>query len=228
MITTNSRIIYETLMSNKKKPHNSRIKYFPFSVDLRIFKKVNGSCTEKQIVYIGNLGSAQNLKALINAVPLVLQKVTDFRIQLYGGGDCEPEIKNLARDLNIDKYIRFNGLVPREQIPSILSESTLGIIALSSNNVVRYALPTKSFEYFASGLPVVAYGSSDELETIMRESGAGVYVRGDDKKDIADAIINVMNDKVALARYSVNGRKFAENNTFHSLISEFQTLMEEK
>jgi len=228
MITTNSRIIYETLMSNKKKPHNSRIKYFPFSVDLRIFKRVNGSCTEKQIVYIGNLGSAQNLKALINAVPLVLQKVTDFRIQLYGGGDCEPEIKNLARDLNIDKYIRFNGLVPREQIPSILSESTLGIIALSSNNVVRYALPTKSFEYFASGLPVVAYGSSDELEMIMRESGAGVYVRGDDKKDIADAIINVMNDKVALARYSVNGRKFAENNTFHSLISEIQTLIEEK
>jgi colanic acid biosynthesis glycosyl transferase WcaI len=228
MIITNSRIIYDTLNSNRKKRHNSKIKYFPFSVDLDMFKKVSGSCTEKQIVYIGNLGSAQNVKALINALPLVLQKVTDLRIQLYGGGDCEPEIKSLARELNIDKYIKFNGLVPREQIPSILSESTLGIIALSSNNVVRYALPTKSFEYFASGLPVVAYGSSDELELIMSESGAGVYVRGDDKKDIANAIINVINDKVALAQYSANGRKFAENNMLHSLISDLQTLIEEK
>jgi len=228
MIITNSRIIYDTLNSNRNKRRNSKVKYFPFSVDLNIFKKVSGSSTEKQIVYIGNLGSAQNVKALIDALPLVLEKVTDLRIQIYGGGDCEPEIKSLARELNIDKYIKFNGIVPREQIPSILSESTLGIIALSSNNVVRYALPTKSFEYFASGLPVVAYGSSDELELIMSESGAGLYVRGDNKRDIANAIINVINDKVALTQYSVNARKFAENNTFHSLISDVQTLIEEK
>jgi putative colanic acid biosynthesis glycosyltransferase WcaI len=228
LIITNSRIIYEALNSNTKDPNNSKIIYFPFSVNLDMFKKVNGSCAEKQIVYIGNFGSAQNLNALINALPIVLEKVTDLRIHLYGGGDCEPEMKRLARDLNIDKYIKFNDPVPREQIPEILSQSTLGIIALSSNNVVRYALPTKSFEYFASGLPVVAYGSSDELEVIIRESGAGVYVRGDDKKDIADAIVKVINDKAALAKYSINGRKFAEENTFHSLISDVQTLIGEK
>jgi colanic acid biosynthesis glycosyl transferase WcaI len=151
LIITNSRIIYDTLKSNTKDPNNSKIKYFPFSVNLDIFKKVNGTFAEKQIVYVGNFGSAQNLNALINALPIVLEKVTDLRIHLYGGGDCEPEMKRLARDLNIDKYIKFNDPVPREQIPIILSQSTLGIIALSSNNVVRYALPTKSFE---SLLPV--------------------------------------------------------------------------
>jgi colanic acid biosynthesis glycosyl transferase WcaI len=228
LIITNSRIIYDTLISDTKYTNKAKIKYFPFSVNLEIFKTVNGTLRKKQIVYIGNFGTAQNLKALINALPIVLEKVTDLRIHLYGGGDCEPEMKRLARDLNIDKYIKFNDPVPREQIPKILSQSTLGIIALSSNNVVRYALPTKSFEYFASGLPVVAYGSSDELELIMRESGAGVYVRRDDKKDIADAIVKVINDKAALAKYSINGRKFAEENTFHSLISDFQAMIGEK
>jgi len=228
LVITNSRIIYETLISDTKYAVKAKIKYFPFSVNLETFKRVSGTLRKKQIVYIGNFGSAQNLKALINALPLVLEKITDLKIQLYGGGDREPEIKNLTRKLDIEKYVKFNDPVPRDEIPSILSQSTIGIIALSSHNVVRYALPTKSFEYFASGLPVVAYGSSEELELIMKKSQAGIYVRGDDKKQIADAIIDLMNDKAALERYSINGRKFAEENTFHSLISDVQTLTEEK
>jgi glycosyltransferase involved in cell wall biosynthesis len=228
LIITNSRIIYDTLISDTNYPNKAKIKYFPYSVNLEVFKKINGTLRKKQIVYIGNFGTAQNLQALINAVPLVLQNVTDLKILFYGGGDCEPEMKSLARDLNVEKYVKFNDPVPREEIPSILSQSMLGIIALSSHNVVRYALPTKSFEYFASGLPVVAYGSSDELELIMKKSQAGIYVRGDDRKQIADAITNVINDKVALERYSINGRKFAEENTFHSLISDVQALIKEK
>ena len=66
------------------------------------------------------------------------------------------------------------------------------------------------------------------LELIMKKSQAGINVRGDDKKQIADAIIKVINDKVALEQYSINGRKFAEENTFHSLLSDVQTLIEEK
>ena len=228
LIITNSRIIYDTLCSDAKYANKSKIKYFPFSVNLEVFKKVNGTARKKQIVYIGNFGTAQNLKALIKALPLVLQKISDFTIQFYGGGDCEPEMKRLVKDLNIERYVKFNNPVPREEIPSILSQSTLGIIALANHNVVRYALPTKAFEYFASGLPVVAYGASDELELIMKKSQAGIYVRGDDKNQIADAIINVITDDGAHEQYSINGRKFAEENTFHSLISDVQLLIEKK
>lgn len=228
LIVTNSRIIYDTLKSDSKHANISKIKYFPFSVDLEVFKKVNGAQRKKQIVYIGNFGTAQNLKALIKALPLVLQQITDLSVQLYGGGDCEPEMKRLARELNIENRVKFNNPVPRDEIPLILSQSTLGIIALSSEHVVRYALPTKSFEYFASGLPVVAYGASDELELIVNKSQAGIHVRGDDKKQIADAIMKVINDKAALEQYSINGRKFAEENTYHSLIADVQTLVEEK
>jgi len=228
LIITNSRIIYDTLRSNTNHANKSKIKYFPFSVNLEVFKKVNGTARKKQIVYIGNFGTAQNLNALINAFPLVLQQTSDYIIQFYGGGDCEPVMKSLAKDLDIEEYVNFNDPVPREEIPSILSQSTLGIIALSSHNVVRYALPTKSFEYFASGLPVVAYGSSDELELIMKKSQAGIYVRGDDKTKIAEAIIKMVTDKTALEQYSINGRKYAEENTFHSLLSDVQTLIGDK
>jgi colanic acid biosynthesis glycosyl transferase WcaI len=228
LIITNHKFIFDALNSRVEDTNKVKIKYFPFNVDLDSFKSTKEKNNEKQIVCMGNFGSAQNVTALISAFPLVLQKVNDVKIQLYGGGDCEPEMKRLVRDLRIEQYVRFNDLVPREEIPSILSRSTLGIIALSNNKVVQYALPTKTFEYFASGLPVIAYGCSDELERIMMESGAGIYVKGDDKNDIADAIVRMINDNDALNQCSINARKFAEQNTFYSLIGDVQTLIGEK
>jgi colanic acid biosynthesis glycosyl transferase WcaI len=228
LIITNSRIIYDTLYSRMEQENKSKIKYFPFSVNLNSFKMVDTNYRKKQIIYIGNFGSAQNLTALIDALPIVLQKVPDLKMEFYGGGECELEMKRLVKYLNIEKFVNFNEPVPRDEIPSILSQSILGIIALSSNNVIRYALPTKSIEYFACGLPVLAYGSSDELELIMRKSKAGVHIRGGNKNEIAEAIVNILNDKVALEQYSINGRKFAEENTFHSLVPDIQTLIGDK
>jgi colanic acid biosynthesis glycosyl transferase WcaI len=228
LIITNSRTVYENLNSKLKVSNKNKLKYFPFSVNLESFKKINGITRKRQIVYIGNLGTAQNLRALIEAFPTVLRKVPDLKITFYGGGDCEQELKELVRELNIQRNVEFNNPVPRDEIPEILSRSMLGIVALSSNKSVRYALPTKSFEYLASGLPIVAYGSSDEVERVLRESQGGIYVKGDDKKQIGEAIVKIVNDKDAFETYSINGRKFAETNTFHSLISDLHTLLEEK
>lgn len=228
LIITNSRIVYENLKLNLNISNDKKLKYFPFSVNLESFKSISGITRKREIVYIGNLGTAQNIRALIEAFPTVLQKVPDLKINFYGGGDCEQELKELVRDLNIEKNVEFNNPVPRDEIPTILSRSMLGIVALSNNKSVRYALPTKSFEYLASGLPILAYGSSDEVERVLRESQGGIYVKGDDRKEIAEAIVKIVNDKGAFETYSINGRKFAESNIFHSLISDMQTLLEEK
>ena len=228
LIITNSRVVFDTLHSKLNTLNKHKIRYFPFSVNLESFRRISGISKKMEVVYIGNLGTAQNLNTLIEAFPLVLQKIPDLKMHFYGGGDREQELKELVKDLKLEKNIQFNNPVPRNEIPAILSRSMLGIVALSSNKAVRYALPTKSFEYFALGLPVVAYGSSDELEWVMRESGAGICIRGDDKKEIGEAIVKLINDKDMLEKYSNNGRKFAEKNNFHSLVIDMQTLIGEK
>lgn len=225
LIFTNSRIVYDTMNKTLKKTNESKIKYVPFSVNLDTFKVIKGIRRKRQVVYIGNFGAPQNLEALIEAFPLVLRKIADLKLNFYGGGDHEIELKNLVGNLHMEQYIQFYNPVPRDEIPDILSQSLLGIIPLSSNQAVHYALPTKSFEYFASGLPVVAYGSSVELERVLNESGAGIYVRGDNIKDIADAIVNVISDRTNFDKYSANGRTFAEKNVFDSLPLDIEALM---
>ena len=212
-ITTSERI-KQILGKN-----STNIKYLPFSPDLDIFQKHNNK-KEKQIVYIGNFGISQALQVLINAIPSVLSKFPDLNVKLYGGGFYESKIKNLVKELGLEKSVHFFNPVPREEIPSILSKSLVGIVPLEDNEGLRSAIPTKTFEYLACSLPVLAYGRSDELKRIIKESDAGIYVDGNDHKEIGDSLIKLLNDEDKLKKYSVNGRKFMEQKIDFSFLKE--------
>lgn len=186
-----------------------KIIYFPYNVDTEIFKKHNLK-TLNQIVYLGSMGVKHNLESLIKALPLILKKIPDLKLQLYGGGEVEQKLKELVEKLHLQKNCIFNTPIPKEEIPLVLSKSLVGIDPIAMDDFLYYAIPTKTFEYLACGLPIFAYGRSDELDRVIKESGAGKFVRTDDPKKIAEKIIQMVNDKDALKDYSKNGIKFIE------------------
>ena len=199
--------------------NSTKIKYFPFHPDLKIFKKENVE-TEKQIVYIGNFGISQALEILIKAMPIVFSKIPDLSLKLYGGGFCEEKIKDLVKKLGLEKSIQFFNPVSRNQIPSILSKSLVGIVSIEDNEGLRSAIPTKTFEYLACSLPVLAYGRSDELKRIIKESNAGVFIDGNNHKEIGKSMIKLLNDKENIKKYSINGRKFMDRKIDLSFFKE--------
>ena len=199
--------------------NSTKIKYFPFRTNLKIFKKENVE-KEKQIVYIGNFGISQALDILIKAMPIVFSKIPDVVVKLYGGGFCENEIQKLVKELGLEKSIQFFNPVSRDQIPLILSKSLVGIVSLEDKEGLRSAIPTKTFEYLACSLPVFAYGGSQELKRIIKESDAGVFIEGNNHKAIGDSLIKLLNDKEKIKKYSINGRKFMERKIDLSFLEE--------
>lgn len=209
LIITNSLIVGETIGNILGNKNISKIKYFPFNVDIDTFKRIEVK-REKCIIYIGNLGKAQNLEPLIRAVHIILPKNPELQVQIYGGGDCESELQKLIVNLKLEKTVKINNPVARSEIPSILSRAMIGIVPLADNEALRYALPTKTWEYFACSLPVLGYGFSEELQRIMKESGGGIYVRSNNYKEIAAELTRLVNDEKLLKDCSTNGRKFVE------------------
>ena len=219
VIICNSLVVKNEIEKIIGKKSSTQINYFPFNVDLEFFKKQNTPLLN-QIVYIGNFGIQQNLPSLITAMPEILKKIPDLKLQLYGGGDDELTLKKTVQDLNLEEACIFNDPVPRSQIPLILSQSLIGIVALAMDESLHYAMPTKTFEYFACELPVFAYGNSAELERTIVDSGAGKFVRTDDPQKIFASLIQLINNKDSLATFSKNGRKFVENKTETSSLAE--------
>lgn len=75
---------------------------------------------------------------------------------LVGGGEQEPELRAIAKDLNIEDRVRFAGYVAYHDLPSYLSVADVAINPMLPSLVSDTALPNKVLQYLASGLPVVS------------------------------------------------------------------------
>lgn len=74
-------------------------------------------------------------------------------------------------------------------------------------------MPTKTWEYLAAGLPIIAYGASDELARVVEISKAGIFIRGGDYSEIASNLIALLEDKRRMEEFSRNGRTFTQRCT---------------
>jgi len=220
VVITNNLGIRDEIQKILKDNCPMKVKYFPFNVDSHKFKKLDVK-QEKQLVYIGSFSAAQNLQAIVKAMSIIIKKIPDIKLQLYGGGADESQLKSLIKDLDLEQSCKINSPVTPEQIPLILSKSIIGIVALSMNEHFHSAMPTKTREYMACSLPVFAYGASEELARVIKESKSGKSVKSEDPKELAENLLSMLNDPAALEQFSNNGRNFIERNQENTELAEF-------
>jgi glycosyltransferase involved in cell wall biosynthesis len=128
------------------------------------------------IIYTGNLGSAQALESCIRAMTHLSHETAVLR--LVGSGDRKDALQQLAAELGVKDRVEFAGVVPREQVPELLAAATIGLAPLQPTPELTYAIPTKLYEYAASGLPALTTGRG-EIERFIEESGGGVHVQAE-------------------------------------------------
>lgn len=185
---------------------SSKAVLIPNGVDTDQFHPGGGDTNTDRpvVVYTGNIGSAQDLHACVRAMAHLPNQ--DAVLRLVGSGDVEGELKHIADDLSLNGRVEFTGLVPRETVPTILSEATVGIAPLKDTDALKYAMPTKVYEYMACGLPTLVTGG-DHIEWFVRESGGGVHVENDPEK-IAEALDRLLGDQAYRDELAARGHDY--------------------
>ena len=173
--------------------------------------------------YAGLLGLAQGLETVIEAGRL-LRDHPGVVIALFGSGPEKDRLSELSKDL---PNIRIFPPQPSRRVPEILSLFDVALIPLKKNDLFRGALPSKMFEAMASELPLVL-SVEGEAEDLIRHADAGICVRPEDPRAMADAIILLLNDQKARVRMGTNGRThvFKHYNREH-IARNFANLLEE-
>lgn len=156
------------------------------------------------IIYTGNLGSSQTLDCFVEAMDHLSHDSAVLR--LVGSGDVESQLREQAADLGVQDSVDFEGLVPREEVPSLLTEATIGIAPIRDTEEMAYAMPTKLYEYMASGLPTVVTGRG-EIEQFVEQSGGGVHT-DTDPESIAATLDELLSDRELRHRLGLNGREY--------------------
>ena len=144
-------------------------------------------------VYIGNIGLAQGLGALLDIAAKTKHKGIQFLC--FGMGAEKEALEKRAADEGLVN-VKFCGVIDHSKVRSILSYAKLSFIPLKNSNM-KDSVPTKVYEALGIGCPVLLVAEGDSAD-IVEEAGLGRTVSPDSSVemlvDVFDDIIDHYDD----------------------------------
>jgi glycosyltransferase involved in cell wall biosynthesis len=160
--------------------------------------------------YIGVMGPQDGVDIVVKAAGIVVHEMgrEDIAFTLIGSGDCFDELVALRDQLNLNGHVEFTGRVPDDLVKKVLSTAHAGLSPDPKNPLNDVSTMNKTMEYMAFELPVVAF---DLHETRVSAGDAAVYVRPNDVREYAKAIVDLMDDEALRAQLAKIGRARVED-----------------
>ncbi|NUT43615.1 MAG: glycosyltransferase family 4 protein, partial [Thermoactinospora sp.] len=161
---------------------------------------------------------------LIRAWPTVLRAVPGAVLLLVGGG---PYRKRLERMAGGHESIRFTGTVPAASLPGYYAAADVFAMPCRTrwNGVDVEGLGIVFLEASATGLPVVA-GASGGAPDAVRHGETGLVVDGEDPREVAQALIDLLADPDRARKMGARGRDWITREwTWDQVAARFHTLL---
>lgn len=157
-----------------------------------------------RVVYLGRLEPEKNPLLLLEAFALFEKKFPEYRLEYFGEGSLELELKQRARELQLEEKIVWHGFC-RDAKQRIVDVS---IFVLPSN---YEGISNAMVEAMAMGLPVVATDCPiGGAASYIRDGENGLLVPVGDVDRMAEAMMRIAGDPELAGRLSENARKLRE------------------
>jgi glycosyltransferase involved in cell wall biosynthesis len=156
--------------------------------------------------YVGVMGKQEGIDYLLRAVRYIVVKRgrTDVQFGLVGGGTSLSQMQSLAAELGVADYVTFTGRVPDQQLLEMLNTADVCVNPDEANEMNDRSTMNKIMEYMALGKPIVQF---DLAEGRFSAQEASVYARRNDAGDLAERILELLDDPQRRARMGEFGRR---------------------
>lgn len=147
------------------------------------------------VMYSGTMGWAHSLETIIESARQ-LNDHQDIQFAFIGDGQKRTVLEGMVRDYGL-KNVEFVGGQPLDIIPEFLQASDVLVHNMKDVPVAKGNLPSKLFEYMASGKPIL-YGASDGGEAVdeLDEAGGALVFNTEDSDRLSKLILDLKNGKI--------------------------------
>lgn len=187
------------------------------------YRELNQNKENFSIVYAGNIGLAQDLRALVN----LANELRDYKnicFTVIGTGVQEQKIKEKVDCYGLNN-IRFLGALPRKETLKEIGRHNLAFINLKDEEVFKTVIPGKLLDYMSLAMPVLA-GVDGEAKKIIEDSKCGFVCNPGDYKAMADAILNLAGNEKELQEVGLRGFDYIEKHfVWEKNIAEFEKII---
>lgn len=213
--------VTKTYYADKDYLFNSKYRHTWTAVDTALFLPIdnNLNCSDFfkdedkiSIAYAGRLDRVKNLDFLLHSYQIVEEITSSTRLILIGDGQERLELEQLSKKLGI-KNIIFTGKIPSQKMPRILNCVDLVVLTALGGE----GSPTILKEALACGIPVVSLNVGD-VEEFISHPLIGRVVHHPEKADFANAIIEIINDRL---RFPEESKRLCCSTVTKYSINEF-------
>jgi glycosyltransferase involved in cell wall biosynthesis len=157
--------------------------------------------------YVGTIGMAHGLGTILEAAER-LKAREDIAFVLVGTGAEHAKLEGEARERGLAN-VRFVGAVSKTQVKDYWRLCDAALVLLRDLPLFRHVIPSKIFEAWGSGRPVIL-GVAGESAGIVEAAGGGVVIRPEDAAGLAEAIGRLADDRATVEAFGRAGRIHVE------------------
>ncbi|WP_165799984.1 MULTISPECIES: glycosyltransferase [Isoptericola] len=158
---------------------------------------------ERHLVFIGRLAEQKRIEHLLDAVAAARARVPDVRLEIYGSGPEEDDVRRWISERGLDGAVEMRGH----------TTDPLGAFAAARAAVMtsRYeGLPLTLTEGMAVGTPFISYDLNYGPAEVIRDGVDGYLVPAGDVETFADRIVTVLRDDALAKRLSDAAREVVD------------------
>lgn len=180
------------------------------------------------VAYVGTIGMACGLRSVLQAADQLKKEGNENVVFLLAGDGAQREaLEDEAFERALYDTVRFTGRVDKSEIPALLASMDVALVHLSKKKLFETVLPSKIFEAFATGKPILVAVPGAATELVL-EAGGGVAVEPENPAALLTSIESLRRDPERCQRLGMNGHRYVEKHYDRDdLASRYLRLLEE-
>ena len=135
---------------------------------------------------VSRLGKEKSVDKLIIEFSKLIDKIPNIKLLIVGDGPDKKELKDLTKELKIDKYVIFTGKVPNEKI-----QVYYALMDVFSTFSTTETQGLTVLEAMATKVPVIAI-KDDSFDVIKNNENGYLFTKD---SEFLDYILKIYNDK---------------------------------
>lgn len=167
--------------------------------------------------YIGTLGLSHSIDKVIGTANL-LRENKEISFLIIGEGAEKESLLQKVNSLNLDNVVFLNN-VDKYLLPVYYGLCDLLLVPLRKLKLFEKVIPSKIFEIFAMGKPIII-SVNGEARRLVEDSGGGMYSEPENSLELKDKILYLYNNPELLGKLGAEGRKFVEENFDRTVLAK--------
>jgi glycosyltransferase involved in cell wall biosynthesis len=157
------------------------------------------------LIYVGGISFHRGLQYAISGLKLLVPELP-VRLWIAGNGKYVAMLKNQIKNLQLEKYVEFLGILTKAEIEDLHKKADFGLIPHIRSEQSDNSSPNKLFEYMAAGLPVLA-SNCTSVKRVLDNTQAGLTYVYDSSSDFSNVVRSLYYDRIRSDIFAENGRR---------------------